>query len=158
MKPKISKHPRVIPEFYEPIIKDNEVIARWPSSSVPHGGRYSDSGGYGNQLGKYKSKYVCFRCRKIFKRWGSYEIDNINPEERVDEVACPDCDHLMNKVGVSFKAPKKSDRKSWSEAEELYNYISFSSIGEINPVKAKSMKELLEWKKPNREILKKKKK
>lgn len=74
---------------------------------------------------QYRDHFACFRCRKAFKawRWKWREEGGPKPVGRPRyaprEVVCPDCGNPMTDMGLDFKAPPKSDRKTWEIMETL---------------------------------------
>lgn len=58
-------------------------------------------------------QFVCFECRKVFKRTISYT----RPEE--PEPLCPQCGESMWLAGRAFKAPAHSNVKQWMKVEAL---------------------------------------
>jgi hypothetical protein len=78
-------------------------------------------------------QYACFKCRKSFKR--VQEVANISrfmtaeqqkaalnktwERNSAMEHKCPDCGNSTFKMGIDFKAPKKSDVKAWAEVEKF---------------------------------------
>lgn len=72
----------------------------------------------------YLHPYVCFRCRKSFKR-----------ASRVDAVlACPDCAGPSIGLTRKFKPPKRTDIKQWKKVEALVRHgFLFWSVREPYP-------------------------
>ncbi|MDP5191177.1 hypothetical protein [Rheinheimera baltica] len=76
-------------------------------------------------------QYACFLCRKCFKRpqfAGAFshfmtaeqqkaQADTAKQFEQHREYKCPDCGGAAVFMGTDFKAPKKSDVKSWHDAQ-----------------------------------------
>ena len=58
---------------------------------------------------EYYLAHVCFDCRKSFKR-----------TPRPGTAACPDCGEPVIEMGRNFKAPKKTDLKSWDRTKALW--------------------------------------
>ncbi len=54
------------------------------------------------------TKFACLACRKVFKR----------PADATRKT-CPHCHDEARRVGSDFKAPSKSDVKSWEVASFL---------------------------------------
>ncbi|MBQ4834798.1 hypothetical protein [Pseudoalteromonas luteoviolacea] len=77
-------------------------------------------------------QYACFECRKSFKRkqfsatynrfmtraQQSAQSNEVAAFNRTREYKCPDCGSLAHFMGVDFKAPKKTDIKSWREVQQ----------------------------------------
>ena len=76
-------------------------------------------------------QYACFNCRKSFKRpqfharQGNYmtseqiagqaaEVARLEAER---QYLCPDCGGETHFMGQDFKAPRKSDVKSWNAVQ-----------------------------------------
>ena len=57
----------------------------------------------------YLQHYVCFECRKTFKK----------PFTTSDQYLCPQCRLPMTNMGTDFKAPPQKDLKQWRKAEIL---------------------------------------
>ena len=67
---------------------------------------------------KYLFPYVCFKCRKSFKR---------KLKEGLIEKICPECGGVSVGLARHFKAPRKKDLKQWEKVEYLVaNGFSFS--------------------------------
>ncbi len=75
----------------------------------------------------YRSRWVCFSCRKSFSR----KRQNINIE-----VKCPDCRMLATDMGRFFKAPPKRNLRLWRIMELLgkngFRYNHANSVFKIN--------------------------
>ncbi|CAD0001129.1 hypothetical protein [Flavobacterium chungangense] len=91
---------------------------------------------------QYKPHYVCFNCRKTFKR--RFRKDVKNEESFVFEAKCPDCRGLMADMGLDFESPKKDDFKKWKHLGSLYSVgITFHSCGCSGPGYIPNSKEKL---------------
>ncbi|MBK8352608.1 MAG: hypothetical protein IPL21_13300 [Saprospirales bacterium] len=67
---------------------------------------------------KYKFKYICFDCRKIFKR--KILSDFENSEECFDKMAkCPQCNKESTYIGQKFRAPKIENEQAWNSLKIL---------------------------------------
>lgn len=56
-------------------------------------------------------QYVCFACRKVFKKpW---------PELSGVAYPCPECTRLLSLMGIAFRAPRRADLSQWRKVEEL---------------------------------------
>ena len=78
----------------------------------------------------YKSKYLCFKCRKCFKRPIPQDVKGINEETK--PAKCPECGELTNWIGPKFRPPKSNNIKAWKSIEVLHqigalNFIGFGS-------------------------------
>ena len=66
--------------------------------------------------------YVCFECRKSFKRLSASFMDKLK---------CPNCGKDSHNVGKKFKAPKMTDDKGWELTKFLFkNGFNFYSLYE----------------------------
>ena len=84
-------------------------------------------------------QYACFACRKCFKRvletapidrfmtsvQQAAAISEVQARNEARQHKCPDCGGATSKMGIDFKAPKKTDAKSWGEVER---YIRSGNI------------------------------
>lgn len=91
-------------------------------------------------LKAYKLHYVCFDCRKQFKRVLEYDIlkekykkdKSFNFEKAYEKIesdtnnnffkaaVCPDCKKELSIIGFDFQAPPKKDKKSWMRIKKIY--------------------------------------
>ena len=72
----------------------------------------------------YLHPYVCFRCRKSFKR--ASRVEAVLP--------CPECAGPSIGLTRKFKPPKQSDEKQWAKVEALVRHgFLFWSLGEPYP-------------------------
>lgn len=87
-------------------------------------------------MSTYKEHYVCFECRKTFKRRLLRDVNRekvINKEEELPS-KCPECGQLMANMGKDLESPKKKDLTTWSHLKSLYQAgITFHSCGCIGP-------------------------
>ena len=69
----------------------------------------------------YKTHWVCFHCRKMFKRNNFCEWpDSQKRRFSTEPIArCPQCRVPMTDMGVDFRPPRKADRKAWRTANSL---------------------------------------
>jgi len=78
----------------------------------------------GSVQSDYLHPYVCFRCRKSFKR--ASRVEAVLP--------CPECAGPSIGLTRKFKAPKRSDVKQWNKVEALVRRgFLFWSVGEPYP-------------------------
>lgn len=64
---------------------------------------------------KYKASYVCWACRKVFKRRGS-EHDFVHSEAW----KCPECFAATEHVGYAFEPPARSRLEAWGEIRKAW--------------------------------------
>lgn len=89
----------------------------------------------------YKPHYICFECRKTFKRRLFIDIRKGN---ETPHAKCPQCGELMAEVGKDFKAPAKNAIKEWQHVKQLYMVgIRFFSCGCSGPGYIPADKEAL---------------
>jgi hypothetical protein len=82
------------------------------------------------QTGPYKEHFVCFHCRKMFKKPSFAEI---HPSQRPATYAkyrppCPDCGQPMHNMGKEFAPARRSDLKAWRELERRHREIQHESM------------------------------
>ena len=80
----------------------------------------------------YKTKYICFDCRKVFKRREYSDIYTVNSDtEKIieKEPKCPDCGNIVSFVGAKFRPPIKDDKQSWDVLKIIYDIIPDSHSG-----------------------------
>lgn len=83
-------------------------------------------------LSLYKPHFVCFSCRKMFRRRLLKDI-GVSSSGSVD-AKCPQCGNLMADMGLDFKAPRQKDIKAWAHIQDLYSVgITFHSCGCSGP-------------------------
>ena len=85
---------------------------------------------------EYLFPYVCFKCRKSFKR---------NYEEGLPDKKCSECGGVAVGLGRHFKAPKKKNIEQWKKIEYLvangfYFYHQYDDEGNSVPY-PKTMEE-----------------
>ena len=67
---------------------------------------------------RYKYKYVCIDCRKIFKR--KILSDFKDTEECLEKNAkCPQCNKESIYIGQKFRAPLKDNEQAWNSLRVL---------------------------------------
>jgi len=77
------------------------------------------------QTGRYKQHWVCFRCRKAFKKPAEHDV----PESRQQGgYACPECGGPMHNMGKEFEAPPASAIKRWAAIERGHTQIQARSM------------------------------
>jgi DNA-directed RNA polymerase subunit RPC12/RpoP len=92
-------------------------------------------------------KYVCFGCRKVFKRKLLTDIFSKEQTEEKDAM-CPHCGNPSHYIGPKFRAPKREDKHSWSSLEVLKELKMLHFWGWANnpiklPASKKQLKEML---------------
>lgn len=65
----------------------------------------------------YAMSFVCFACRKSFKR--HFDVD---PSQYPSEIECSECGDTSYNLGRNFKAPKRSDDSQWKKVEFLVEH------------------------------------
>lgn len=82
----------------------------------------------------YKPHFVCFNCRKTYKRRLFEDIYENGDKAEEKQARCPQCGGYMADIGTEFKAPKKGDLKAWKQIEKLYQVdFTFHSCGCSGP-------------------------
>lgn len=90
----------------------------------------------------YKPHYVCFNCRKMFKRRLLHDIREGDKEGTVAK--CPQCGGLTADMGLDFKPPRSNNIKAWEHIHNLFKVgITFHSCGCSGPGYIPSTKEKL---------------
>ena len=90
----------------------------------------------------YKPHYICFSCRKGFKRRLLWDINR--DDKREVDAKCPQCAELMAGMGFDFEVPPMDDVKSWDHIRNLYSVgIVFHSCGCTGPGYVPSTSEKL---------------
>jgi hypothetical protein len=81
--------------------------------------KYDDNPNYFTTERPYKTKFICWTCRKVFKRrlLSDFKRD-IEHTPTTDEV-CPNCGKAGRFVGPQFRAPKLGDAHAWRTMETL---------------------------------------
>jgi len=82
------------------------------------------------QTGKYKQHFVCFACRKMFKKPPASEQSKYLPASANDEYqpVCPDCGRPMHNMGKEFEPPRQNDIKAWRDVERDHVEIQNRSM------------------------------
>jgi len=82
------------------------------------------------QTGRYKEHFVCFACRKMFKKTAFGELPATDSALTYEEYrpTCPDCHQPMHNMGKEFKPPKLTDVKAWREAERSHSETQRKSM------------------------------
>jgi len=63
----------------------------------------------------YKTKYICFACRKVYKRMLLADIDPANPVSAAEKQAkCPQCGKIMTAASPKFRVPPEQNLKAWA--------------------------------------------
>ena len=70
-----------------------------------------------NRGPEYAMSFVCFNCRKSFKR--HYDGP---PCDYPNKTTCLECKGVAVNLGRNFKAPKKSDTKQWKKVKFLVEH------------------------------------
>lgn len=65
----------------------------------------------------YKWKYICFNCRKSFKRVSDQDLDTKNVSEAPHK--CPSCGKHTHIIGPKFRPPNKHNEARWKSLEIL---------------------------------------
>lgn len=65
---------------------------------------------------RYKPRYVCFGCRKAFKRRFREEVD---PSGVPTEARCPDCGLPAIELGLGFRPPPRRQVREWAALEAV---------------------------------------
>jgi hypothetical protein len=82
------------------------------------------------QTGRYKEHFVCFACRKMFKKTAYTELPPGKRPSTYEEYrpTCPQCRQPMHNLGKEFEPPKQSDLKAWRKAEQQHQEIQQQSM------------------------------
>lgn len=94
----------------------------------------------------YKSKYICVKCRKAFKRRVLSDITDDKIEEK--EPKCPECGNLTSWIGPKFRPPKSDNLKAWNSIRVLNDigvlyFLGWSSGTVVIPETNKSLLDML---------------
>ena len=97
----------------------------------------------------YKMHFACFACRKVFRisPFREWVPPEVHFAAVIPEVKCPDCALPMCDMGLAFKAPRRTDVKSWRliqarwEAYQATHPITDSVTG--HPLSSRELGELL---------------
>lgn len=76
----------------------------------------------------YKPKLICFGCRKVFKHRLASDL-NIEANNDLGSMICPNCGKKANYIGPKFRAPKSDNIKAWKSIETLNDIGVLSFIG-----------------------------
>lgn len=82
------------------------------------------------QTGRYKEHFVCFSCRKMFKKPSPSDL----PAGRLPEAyarylpPCPDCGQPMHNMGKEFAPPGRRDARAWKRIERVHRQIQQESM------------------------------
>jgi hypothetical protein len=63
-----------------------------------------------------RAAFVCFECRKVFKRPSHHRVGD-GYHVLVRASVCPECQCLLQPVGDAFRAPRKDDSAAWKGVE-----------------------------------------
>jgi hypothetical protein len=84
-------------------------------------------------------KYVCFDCRKVWRRWP--EAGVLAERDGPSDERCADCGRSVVWIGKRFKAPRRANRQQWSKVRLLYSRGARFHSGEAFDCRAKSLGE-----------------
>jgi hypothetical protein len=82
------------------------------------------------QTGRYKEHFVCFTCRKMFKKPPFADIPaGRRPATYAEYVSqCPECGQPMHNMGKEFEPPSRRDLGAWREIEHRHREIQRKSM------------------------------
>ena len=82
------------------------------------------------QTGRYKEHFVCFDCRKMFKKTAYAQLPTDKRPSTYEEYrpTCPECGQPMHNLGKEFKPPKQNNLKAWRDAEQHHEEIQRQSM------------------------------
>lgn len=82
------------------------------------------------QTGRYKEHFVCFACRKMFKKTAFSELPAIRRASTFEEYRppCPECGEPMHNMGKEFKPPKHGGLAAWRAVEAGHHDIQRQSM------------------------------
>jgi len=69
--------------------------------------------------------WVCFECRKMFKRPFRIENDKVNPKSPARPYFCPQRREQMINMGLYFEPPRQEDIASWERMRLLADFGHF---------------------------------
>jgi DNA-directed RNA polymerase subunit RPC12/RpoP len=69
-------------------------------------------------------KFVCFECRKSFKRSISTGLDELDPPK------CPECSRNTSWIGQKFRPPKITNIRAWKSIK-LLSEIGLLDLGGV---------------------------
>jgi DNA-directed RNA polymerase subunit RPC12/RpoP len=77
------------------------------------------------QTGRYKQHWVCFRCRKMFKKQSEHDQSD---DRENHSYLCPECGRGMHNMGKEFEPPARSAAKKWADIERRHVEIQARSM------------------------------
>lgn len=82
------------------------------------------------QTGGYKEHFVCFACRKMFKKPAHSDRSEFSRAGSYEEYhpVCPECGLPMHNMGKEFAPPRQNDKKAWREVERNHSEIQKRSM------------------------------
>jgi uncharacterized protein (DUF433 family) len=79
-----------------------------------------------NKMRQYNLEHwVCFECRKMFKRPFRVENDGAHPKAPVRPYVCPQCREPMINMGMYFEPPRQDDLAGWKKMRLLADFGYF---------------------------------
>src|SRR4029078_2075362 len=80
--------------------------------------------------GRFKEHFVCFTCRKMFKKtsYAELSVDKRPATYEEYQPVCPQCGQSMHNLGKEFEPPRQSDLKAWREVEKNHLEIQRKSM------------------------------
>lgn len=84
-----------------------------------------------NKMRQYNLEHwVCFECRKMFKRPFRVENDGSHPKAPERPYVCPQCREPMINMGMYFEPPRQNDLASWKRMRLLadFGYFFYSEV------------------------------
>ena len=84
-----------------------------------------------NKMRQYNLEHwVCFECRKMFKRPFRVENDGADPKTPARPYVCPQCREPMINMGIYFEPPRQNDLASWKRMRMLadFGYFFYSEV------------------------------
>jgi uncharacterized protein (DUF433 family) len=79
-----------------------------------------------NKMRQYNLEHwVCFECRKMFKRPFRVENDGADPKAPARPYVCPQCRGPMINMGIYFEPPRQNDLASWKRMRLLADFGYF---------------------------------
>ena len=69
--------------------------------------------------------WVCFECRKMFKRPFRIENDGADPKAPARPYICPQCRETTINMGLYFEPPRQDDLASWKRTRLLADFGYF---------------------------------
>lgn len=82
------------------------------------------------QTGPYKEHFVCFTCRKMFKKQSYWELPKGDRPVTHEEYrpSCPQCGEPMHNMGKEFKPPRQRAVKAWRDIGQRHEEIQKESL------------------------------